>query len=602
MTDLREIDLSKLNNVDPRLIEAVKAYFEKIMEKQGNPLDYRVEEIAKALLSGTLEFLVVSTDPENTEYYSGFAQGEYKTVGQLERGDINKIRILDECLDKISLAIRVVGHELEHFINTIREKEKKDEISEINDEGDEMNKYHDEMDLWYNQVVNEAIAEIGTLYTVCDDKKQLVVDMLAGEIESYPSEIRFIVAMHEATGNDIEELIKARRELNKGYIDAFLPPEALHVINELREAIEEREAGYKSITASNYDIDLLYEYIQQLKKYMQEHPEIYKGLIDPDKRDLLFTNMDCILDGKQDSMHEYNKTKREINGYMSPEGSRRFLYKSCLRAVKDSYTKFIVYQEILKKRPHDKRMNLITENYRGYVELEQLVKDSLEVVGDNSCIMNNVLFDYLSKYSYTNGELARMNRSDKVEVIYRDGQTGKVRKVEDGIDVTDEDTTRISNIYDYEQGANLIEKANISVGQVISEKKWKKIYKDVTRVQTRYLSWLPFKTKEEPRLFTRSGMSNMMSGFSNALDDFMQGYKKHQKRFPFRSQYNDHLERLEICLECLRRDDDFISDLVESGATIIIGEELKTSTGEVRSLIDNPLEKSGQEGDRIENS
>lgn len=259
---LNEIDLTKLPNVDPRLIPVLSEYLRRLAETERKDNLYPAfEELTKALSDGNVAFLVSSEMP---------AIGKMRAVG------INFLEINVFSTKNIDLG--TVAHEIEHWFDK----------------------------LWMPQFIREAMAEIGAFYTIYGDEEKAKQELQKLTKHPYHPRVMFLLTICEAAGKSLKELINANRKGDIKFFNKLLPKQYIEAIKQLESDIYEGETNGEKKTIT-VEVSLLYDVISDLRDYMLENPDLYPNFTEESP------GIWALLEGYNDFLEEQSRCEFAIN-------------------------------------------------------------------------------------------------------------------------------------------------------------------------------------------------------------------------------------------------------------------------------------------------
>lgn len=527
MVDLNEIDLEGLPNVDNRLIPQLRKYFSRVMKLHGNPLDYKVEIIHDELINGDLEILVSSKDKNSPDYYEEFPKEaiglfvnkpKWKEIveGKI-RKDVSRIFIDESQLDAEYIKRfsgyedSTISHEMEHFIS------------------DRFDGRDHENDLCDYSIIGEPATEIGDLYNLFAGDEEKIKDVILKEDDTvlhigYLLRIRLLWAINEAAGHNIVDLIEANRNNDFNYFCSIIPEKYIKKISKLyRDFFEGKcidEIGYQPAR-------VLYDAIESFKNYMYDNVELYPDLTNQtiDMIDSIFEGYERITQCRSDICEQLGKRCIfDIRG-MEEEELKEIVTKMCILfpEISADEMEYYILGELLRQNPHDKKANVIMSYYSGYVKFLENIEKVRENIGKVDFIVRDNFEDFLDEYSYKDG-LPTKEESRIViqESIYREPETGRIKRFIDGNEVSEDRSFFISlkkthEIYGYEIKLT---------GKVVDKDEWERISELI--VSTGSYKYIPVSTmlkkmkdfKEALRCYRLNKIEELSDEANDFLDEF----------------------------------------------------------------------------------
>lgn len=464
MVDLNEIDLESLPNVDSRLIPQLRRYFARVMELNGNPLDYRIEMIYNELINGKLNIIVGSIDKDSKDYCAylqGCFAGMYFDHGlpsDIERKPT--IVVSENELNTINqkypdFEYRVISHEMEHHISYRFNGKERNTLTDYS-------------------IIGEPATEIGNLYNLLSGDEEKVIKKLFEHDKDfkvgYMAVVKLLVAINEASGHDLKDIIKANRNNDFEYFCSIIPKEYIEKISPLYDDFFEgkyiAEVGVQSAR-------MLYNAIEQLKEYMYENLDLY-----PNLEQQTIDRIDSIFEGYEQTIGFKSEVsellgQRAIYGIDYLDEFEMDWIKTELNSsffeISGDEIEYSVFEELLKLNNHNAKVNVIMSEYSGYLKFVECIENVRQNVGQEFIVRDN--FDrFLDEYDYNYGLPTRKIIPSNQEAVYRDSKTGEIKCFRNGNEVKDCNFTVWLNENDevYGEGIELS-------GKVMDEDEWKTV-------------------------------------------------------------------------------------------------------------------------------
>lgn len=477
MIDLNEIDFKSLPNVDNRIIPQLRKYFSRVMKLHGNPLDYKVETIYNELVNGDLEILVSSKDKNSPNYYEDFPKEaiglfvnkpthKEKAEGKITK-DVSRIFIDESQLDAEYIEKfpgyedTTISHEMEHFISW------------------RFDGQNHENNLCDYSIIGEAATEIGSLYNLFDGDEEEIKKVSLMEDNTilhigYILRVRLLLAINEAAGHNIVELIEANRNNNFDYFCSIIPEEYIKKISLLYNDFFE---GKCIAEIGDQPARVLYDAIEQLKNYMQDNSELYPNLTNQtiDMIDSIFNGYERITECRKDICEQLDERYILDINYMGEEDLKEIATKICTKfpEASDDEIEYGIFGELLRQNPYDKKVNAIMSCYSGYFKFLKNIEKVRENVGQEDFIVRDNLENFLDEYTYKEGLPTRGYTPLKQESIYREPKTGKIKCFINGNEVSDDGHFSVILKDDDEIYGECIELA----GKVMDKDEWERVSK-----------------------------------------------------------------------------------------------------------------------------
>ena len=463
--DLNKIDLENLTNVDKRLIPMVKKYFERIMQLDENPLDYRIETIYNELLSGNLRIIVGSDDQKSedyndnvTKYCSGIFVNEDKEDDKTVSSVIINKRVLNY-LDEIDDAeyMSVLSHEMEHFIS----------FRFNNKENNTLINY---------SIIGEAATEIGNLYNLFNGDenkvKECIFDRDSKVGVAYRTSVILLSFCNKAKGNRIVDIINANRNNDMEFFDSIIPH---HLIESLSMAYSNFFEGKKIDEIGDGSARVLYESVKALENYMSinylEYP--YMDEMDSIRLESIFYGYEDLLEEKQevefqlDNNLVYDLDSLTLEKLKYIEDELRIKFPD----LTPEKIKYSILSSLLTENPNNVKLNSAMSVYSGYIMFLENVKICDEF-DSNDVIIKDNLDDYINQYRYENGLLVKQDGiKPRQLIICRDRKKGIVRCFINGKEVSNDEYCGI--IIEDDSGKN-VKEYNL-VGKSVDDDVWEEI-------------------------------------------------------------------------------------------------------------------------------
>ena len=468
MTDLNQLNLESLPNVDNRLIPQIKKYFERVMELHGKPLDYRIETIYNELINGDLKFLVGNNDKNSVDYsedlknsYGSYA-GVYCHNGTLREHDgIATIIVNEDYVYKINEifpddVFHVISHEMEHYISN------RFNNNEINV-------------LTFDSIIGEPATEIGNLYNLLSGDEEKILEHIFQKDKkyrvAYEAGVKLLISCNHAAGHSIKEIVEANRNNDFDYFCSIIPEKYIKIISLLYDDFFE---GKCIGEIGNQPARVFYDAIEQLKNHMWENYEEY-----PNMSETISNQMLSIFEGYESIIKE-KETISELLG-INVIFDIDDLDEETFEKIKNEFiakfpnttsdeVEYSIFFFFLRMYPQSIKGNAIMSLYSGYIKyIESLEATKNSEQGDT--LVRNNFEEFLDLYKYKEGIPTTGRIVPKQEIIIRDTKTGKIKCFRNGFEILEDD--RYSILLD-EKDEKYGDFLNV-IGKTIDEDEWKKI-------------------------------------------------------------------------------------------------------------------------------
>lgn len=548
MNDLTNLDLDSLNNIDPRLIPSLKNYFEKIKEKENSTsLDYTTDKFKEDLITGNLSFLICSTDKNSPIYREDFdklAAGMY----------IDRTKEILINIDNMDALNQILSHESEHYITS---------------------NYNNGKSLTSYSIIGEPATEIGAQFTMSDNTEQVKEKLLEGDC-GYSQRVRFLLALNEATGNNIEDLINANRQNDLDFFLSLIPKKYLDSICSVEDhlfwgkyikELDSTPAKLISITLNSFK-DYIYDF---------DNSDYY-----PNMDDYLSSKIDSLLEGYEEVLEHDKDIENELFqnelflGCMSLDFLDEETLNTIISRIKENYEasdldiEFKIYEAMLRSEPDNPKCNSILAAYTGYSRFQKYLDASMSIIGDNDFFIADSFDDFLEEVEYVEGlpyKVVPNSKFKALNILYRDKETGIIRKIVNGKDVTDTNNIPIPYVYENSDSKEVEETLDI-IGKKVDISDWKN-----------YTEILSKNLLTDQKFINKDALINQITDFKVALDCYRTDLEYTQELSDEQSHYIDIFEDLAsktINLSLSENEIEFKS-MIDNVKTSILQSDIDTS-------------------------